>query len=236
MSPGNYKFRIWVSGSDSGTYDIRTSCSSESLTKLPTTSPTKLPTLVPSVPPTDQQTTSPTKLPTISPTKLPTFVPSVSPTDQPSTPTQLSTTSPSKHPTEIPSIVPTTAQPIYYLNAIPSVRPSEIIPFSVPSTPYPVASGDWSSTIGVSIEDGGNESNMTRMIMIILSAIVLLICCVLGCIILVVSKQWKQKKQNAAGMDEMQIMMRGMAPVHGVVAIEDDVNRTRGQEIDLVIS
>eukprot|EP01083_Nonionella_stella_P070130 187474_1 len=124
MSPGNYKFRIWVSGSDSGTYDIRTSCSSENLTKLPTfvpsvppteqptTSPTKLPTLVPSVPPTDQQTTSPTKLPTISPTKLPTFVPSVSPTDQPSTPTQLSTTSPSKHPTEIPSIVPTTAQPI----------------------------------------------------------------------------------------------------------------------------
>eukprot|EP01083_Nonionella_stella_P115596 342892_1 len=151
--------------------------------------------------------------PTDYPSASPTFSPSMPPTQQTS---QSTTTSPTNKTDVMETTYPPSISATTTNTNMPSIRPSESI--------YPVAGSD-----------GGSESIITWA-SVTLTAIVLLICCVLGCIILVVSKQWKQKKQNAAGMDEMQIMMRGMAPVHGVVAIEDDVNRTRGQEIDLVIS
>eukprot|EP01083_Nonionella_stella_P093992 263648_1 len=154
--------------------------------------------------------------PTDYPSASPTFSPSMPPTQQTS---QSTTTSPTNKTDVMETTYPPSISTTTTNTNMPTIRPSESI--------YPVAGSD-----------GGSESIITWA-SVTLTAIVLLICCVCGCIIWIVSrvcKSWQLRKQNMTGEDEVQIMMPGMAPVHGVVSIEDDVNRTRGQENDLVIS
>eukprot|EP01083_Nonionella_stella_P308094 1085603_1 len=145
MPKGWYKFKIYGNQETGLTYDIRTTCTTDS--------PTPAPTNLPSIDPTPWPTFSPTDLPTNMPSNGPTIPPT---TSEPSAATDPPTTSepsvpPTNHPTSMPSL--STISPTLY----PTFAPTDS---TVSPTPHPTAvTNNPTRTVTASTDDNQNQGN-----------------------------------------------------------------------------